>query len=263
MWLSAGAVQLRERAEALAPGPAPRLNPRLGDMRQIQRHRVTMVTGKGGVGKTTVALSLAASRSGARLIQFDKASGPEFADAERLVLSSERAVENAATKLLGSRRLARTLLGRESVKDLLSLSDAVRVVSLMERVRELHAQGHPLVIDMPATGHALAWFRSIRVFRKLTRRGSAHDFIARIEEEILHPGVLDVWAVSIPTPVALSETAELCEALKKEMAIEARVVINRWVKGPEHAPFDGIVHRLPEFPRIPYSDVGRMLGAAA
>lgn len=222
-----------------------------------------MVTGKGGVGKTTVALSLATSRPGTRLVQFDQAAGPDFADAERLVLRSDRAVEDAAAKLLGSRRLARTLLGRESVKDLLGLSDAVRVVSLMERVRELHEQGTPLVIDMPATGHALAWFRSIRVFRKLTRRGSAHDFIARIEDEILHPGVLDVWAVSIPTPVALSETAELCDALKEEMAIEARVVINRTASGPQHAPFDGQVHRLPVFPHIPYGDVGRMLGAAA
>lgn len=222
-----------------------------------------MVTGKGGVGKTTVALGLAASLPGARLVQFDRASGPDCVEVDRLVLRSDRAVENAAAKLLGSRRLARTLLGRESVKALLSLSDAVRVVSLLERIRELHAQGVPLVIDMPATGHALAWFRSVRVFRKLTRRGSAHDFIARIEDEVLHPGALDVWAVSIPTPVALSETAELCEALQEEMAIEARVVINRSVDGPDHAPFDGLVHRLPVFPRIPYGDVGRMLGAAA
>ena len=228
------------------------------------RSRVTMVTGKGGVGKTTVALSLAASRPGTRLVQFDMASGPDFADVERLVLRSERSVEDAATKLLGSRRVARTLLGRSSVKALLGLSDAVRVVSLLERIRELHARGVPLVIDMPATGHALAWFRSVRVFRELTRRGSAHDFIARIEDEILHPGVLDVWVVSIPTPVALSETAELCEALKKERAIDARVVINRTLAGPEqYTPFEGIVHRLPVFPRIPYGAVGRMLGAAA
>ncbi|MFT5352909.1 MAG: anion-transporting ArsA/GET3 family ATPase [Polyangiales bacterium] len=227
-----------------------------------------MVTGKGGVGKTTVALSLAASYPGARLVQFDMPSGPEFVNVERLVLRSDRAVENVATQLLGSRRLARTLLGRESVQALLGLSDAIRVVALLERVRELYASGVPLVIDMPATGHALAWFRSVRVFRELTRRGSAHDLIARIEDEILNPRVLDIWAVSIPTPVALSETAELCEALKSEMGIDPRLVINRDLgEGEQYRQLNeysgGVaVHRLPVFPRVPYEAVGRMLGAA-
>ena len=226
-----------------------------------------MITGKGGVGKTTVALSLAASH-GARLIQFDSPSGPEFTNVDRLVLRSDRAVENAAAKLLGSRTVARALLSRESVKALLGLSDAIRVVALLERVRELSARGKPLVLDMPATGHALSWLRSVRVFRDLTRRGSAHDLLARIEEEVFAPGVLDVWAVSIPTPVALAETAELCAALKEEMSIDARLVVNRdpcrgEVQSHLGAFADLEVRHLPVFPRIPYKEVGQLLGAAA
>lgn len=231
--------------------------------------RIIMVTGKGGVGKTTVALSTAASIEGARLIQLEESSGPD-AGVERLVLNSDDCVERAASKLLGSKRIARMLLGRASVQALLRLSDAVKVIAVLERIRELRLEGRPLVLDMPATGHALAWFRSVQVFSKLTRRGAAYDVVSRIAREVLDPSAIEVWVVSIPTPVALAETEELSAALREQMGIDVRLIINRdeppGSNRPSRAasiPHRSAVRRLPEFSQVSIDEVGRLLGVAA
>jgi len=197
---------------------------------------LTLVTGKGGVGKTTIAAGLAEhlARNGqtVHLVQLEPSSGPEPVLATRHVLEPRECVIAVAAELLGSKRLARFVADRDAVTPLMDAAEAVKAFSVLEQIRPLMDEG-PVVFDMPATGHALAWLRSIRLLRQVSRRGAAHELATRLEDALFQRGRTEAWAVSLPEPFVLAET----EQLRRELGtlLPTRLVINQL---PEPIPAD-------------------------
>jgi arsenite-transporting ATPase len=197
---------------------------------------LTLVTGKGGVGKTTIASGLAEhlARDGRRvhLVQLEPPSGPEPELARRLLLDPRECVISVAGELLGSERLARFIARRDAVTPLMEAAEAVKAFAVLERIRPLMDEG-PVVFDMPATGHALAWLRSVRLLRQVARRGKAHAMATRLEAALFGDGRTAVWAVTLPEPFVLQET----EQLRRELSdlLPTRLVVNQL---PERVPAD-------------------------
>ncbi len=201
--------------------------------------RVVLVTGKGGVGKTTVAAGLAraAVREGRRatLIEFgDGESGKRVlgprSGVEHKVVTSQKAIQAASDELFGSAIVARAVTGNFAVKRMLRAAPALRELAQLEYVRRVAEErpGALVVVDMPASGHGMAWLRVPERLRDLLKTGPMWKLADRVYRELTSPGSVSVVIVTLPERLVLQETVELCEAMKREVRMDpSRIVINR------------------------------------
>lgn len=201
---------------------------------------IVLVTGKGGVGKTTVAAGLAetaARRDGeAILIEFgDAESGRRVLGASSKVthevVEPKDALERAVGRLLGSKMLAKIFIGNFAVRRMLRAAPALRELAMLDAVGQIadKAHGRRVVVDMPATGHGLAWLRLPVQMRDLFGSGGLYELSERLVHRLVAPRSCSVVVVTLPERMVLQETLELCGALEHEVGMPpARLVVNRF-----------------------------------
>jgi len=228
--------------------------------------RIVLVTGKGGVGKTTVAAGLAHACA-----QRDRSSVfAEFGDGEsgrrvlgkggpveHIVIESQQAILRIATELFHSALLAKVVIGNFAMRRLLRAAPAIRELAQLECVR-LVAVSRPertIVVDMPATGHGIAWLRVPAQLRDMLRTGPLFTIADRLTRELVAPGRCSVVVVTLPERLVLLETIELCDAMARDVGLPpSRLVINR-------VPAPVPQHSLSEATRVAHS--GSPLAEAA
>ncbi len=199
-----------------------------------------LVMGKGGVGKTTVAAALAVLeaelRGKAVLVEFGdgesgrRALGPKHEGVEHLVIQPAQAIERGAAPLFGSATLAKLALGNFAMRPLLRAAPAIRELAMLESVRQVVASrpGVRVVVDMPATGHAVAWLRTAKQGREFLGAGPMFELCDRVARELVAPGCASIVVVTLPERLVLEETLELCASVARDPGLEvARVVVNR------------------------------------
>lgn len=217
-----------------------------------------IVTGKGGVGKTTIAgaLGLAASRRGARTLVldvtgasarlqrlFDDGALAEPADAlgegpVRLAESLWSASLDPDAALvewmgsLGGRVPARLLAAKSSFQYFAAAAPGGKELVSMIKVCELagltDGGGYDLVVlDAPATGHALAMLASPRTFASIARVGPIAAQAQRVQEILQDPSLTGYLAVAQASEMAVSETLDLQRELSEQLGVElADVIVN-------------------------------------
>jgi anion-transporting ArsA/GET3 family ATPase len=224
-------------------------------VRALFDKRLVFVTGKGGVGKTTVAaaLGLAAARAGKRTIVCEVARqermsrvfhregvGPEETELAdglfAISIDPQRALEEYLEDQLGSRRLAHLMFGNRIFDYFVAATPGMRELTSIGKVWELaqlerrhrRAATYDLVVvDAPASGHGLAMLETPRTFREAVRVGP----IAR-QADVLHSFITDakttgVVAVALAEEMPVNETVELEERLDREMGMAIdHVVVN-------------------------------------
>lgn len=230
--------------------------------------RVVLVTGKGGVGKTTVAAGLAEAAvrtlGQAVLVEFsDGASGKRVlgkgSRVEHVVVKPGQAIEDMAADLFGSAILAKVVTGNFAMRSLLRAAPALRELGQLEAVRRIAAERPRarVVVDMPATGHGIAWLRVPAQMRDLLGGGPLQELSARLARELVAPGRSSVVIVTLPEKLVLEETLELAEAMRHEVGLSpSRIFVNRV---PEAIP----PHALKEATRVARSggDLAHAAGA--
>lgn len=201
---------------------------------------ITFVTGKGGVGKSTVAgaIALGFARGGERVVLLelddDEAGKRALAGADRkvshVVVRYEEAVEAAIAPIVGGVLVTRTVLKHPAIRRLVNAVPALREFVSLERIRALVAERRydRVVVDMPASGHAVDWLRVPASFERFLRGGPLGSLGRRIREEVVAEGRSDVVLVALPEPLVIRETAELAAKLTDEIGRgPAAVVVNR------------------------------------
>ena len=229
-------------------------------MQGLADKRLVFVTGKGGVGKTTVALALgiAAARSGLRTIVAElngqaraaeafglapPAPGAETAlDGERLHAISidvELAMEEYLHERVGrvgdllaaSRAFHAFASATPGMRELLTIGKAWELAQDTRRVAG--AQPYDLtIVDAPATGHALAALRAPATFAGIARVGPIAHQGSTIDATLRDPEQTAAVVVALPEEMPVTETLALRDGLREAIGQEpAAVVANACVPG--------------------------------
>jgi anion-transporting ArsA/GET3 family ATPase len=211
---------------------------------------LVVVTGKGGVGKTTVAtaLGLVAARRGLRTIvaevarrdDVSRALGGEGIQEEELApglhhvsIDPELAMELYLTDQLPS-ALADVLASSRTFSYLAAATPGMRELLTVGKVWELAqedrrtpgAQPYDLVVlDAPATGHGVAVLSAPRTFAQVARVGRIARQGRTIDAMVTDPARTGVVAVARPEEMPVNETLALQDALLSEVGLEVGLVV--------------------------------------
>jgi anion-transporting ArsA/GET3 family ATPase len=209
-----------------------------------------VVTGKGGVGKTTVAaaLGLVAARRGLRTIvaevarrdDVSRALGGEGIQEEELApglhhlsIDPERAMELYLTDQLPA-ALAELLSSSRTFTYLAAATPGMRELLTVGKVWELAQDdrrapgGEPydlVVLDAPATGHGVAILTAPRTFARTARVGRIARQGRKIDAMVTDPARTGVVVVALPEEMPVTETLSLQDALRDEVGLEVGLVV--------------------------------------
>jgi hypothetical protein len=214
--------------------------------------RLLVVTGKGGVGKTTVAaaLGLLAARQGRRTVVC------EVAQQERLAglfgardvghgevelapglfsvsVQPERAMHEWLRHQLKSGALA-GLLGHSRLFGYLTaaapgVTELVTVGKVWDLAQvERRTGGSPfdlVIMDAPATGHALALLRAPRTYANIARVGPIARQAGSIDAFLRDSSATGVLSVALPEEMPVNETVDLEQRLADDLGMEVGQVV--------------------------------------
>jgi hypothetical protein len=223
-----------------------------------------VVTGKGGVGKTTVAaaLGLVAARRGLRTIvaevarrdDVSRALGGEGLQEEELApglhhvsIDPEHAMELYLTDQLPS-ALADLLASSRAFAHLAAATPGMRELLTVGKVWELAqddrrtpgARPYDLVVlDAPATGHGVAVLSAPRTFAQVARVGRIARQGLTIDAMVCDPARTGVVAVARAEEMPVSETLALQDALRGEIGLELELVLANGVLPQRFSAADG------------------------
>jgi anion-transporting ArsA/GET3 family ATPase len=223
-------------------------------MTSLLEHKLIVVTGKGGAGKTTVAcaLGILAARSGRRTLLaelggqhriptlFGVSEPPDLGEEVELeeglwslCIDPDRALIEWL-RIVSGRISARVLSGSSTFHYFAAAAPGARELVSMIKMRDLcegrrthrHHERYDLVIlDAPATGHALALLSSPQTFGSIVRMGPLAEQAQKVRELLQDSHRSGYVAVAHASEMAVTETLELEEGLRMSIDRDLDVVV--------------------------------------
>jgi anion-transporting ArsA/GET3 family ATPase len=220
----------------------------------LENKRFLIVTGKGGVGKTTVcaaeALALAAKGKrvlicmchakerlstmlGSALIGSDVV--PVSPNVWAVNMDPTRALEDYGAMTLKSRALYKLLFDNKYVRTFFKavpgMSEWTMLGKAWWHTTETREDGSPLydvvILDAPATGHGLDMLRVPKVIVEVVPPGLLRRDAERAWELFQDPKLTAVVLVTLPEEMPTTETIELARALQNELELPiGKIVVN-------------------------------------
>ncbi len=221
-------------------------------MRGLLDRRLIFVTGKGGVGKSTVAtaLGLLASRHGLRTIVAELAGqrrtlqafqqeGAPFEEVKlapglfSISIDPQHAMEEylrvktgAVGHVLASSKLFSAFaMATPGMRELLSIGKIWELAQLQRRTRG----GAPydlVIVDAPATGHGVGILKTPRTFADIARVGPIAHQGRAIAQTIADRSFTALVAVATAEEMPVNETLAMREAVDREGLGLHGVVLN-------------------------------------
>jgi anion-transporting ArsA/GET3 family ATPase len=212
---------------------------------------LVVVTGKGGVGKSTVAaaLGLTAARRGLRTIIAEVARRDDVSRAlggtgvhedelapglHHISIDPEEAMEEYLVDQLPSRALADVLLQSRGFSYFAAATPGLRELLTVGKVWELAqedrrtpgAQPYDLVVlDAPATGHGVAILAAPRTFADAAVMGRIARQGRTIDAMLSDPAQTGVVAVARAEEMPVTETLALEAALPEAVGVRVDLVV--------------------------------------
>ena len=217
--------------------------------------RLVFVTGKGGVGKTTVAvaLGLRAAEQGKRTIVCEVASqenasrifdhtevgfhevemaenlwsisiDPDESMREYVLLQLK--VRAMRDMLFRSRIFSYLAAATPGLKELVTIGKIWELAQLDRKVKQ--GRKYDLVIvDAPATGHGIGFLQTPRTFANIARVGPIHGQAQALDRLITDQEHTGTAIVALPEEMPVNESAALEAELRSEVGVAVdRVYLN-------------------------------------
>jgi anion-transporting ArsA/GET3 family ATPase len=214
--------------------------------------RLVFVTGKGGVGKTTVsaALGLAAARAGKRTIvcevahqermsQVFRREGVGYSETElarrlyAISIDPQRSLEEYLRSQVKP-PLYMLLFDNRLFQYFAAAAPGMRELATIGKIWELaqlerrNADSSPydlVIVDCPSSGHGLGMLRTPGTFRDAAGVGPIRRQGERIDAFIKDAELTGVIAVALPEEMAVNETLDLKRDLADQMGMEIDAVV--------------------------------------
>ena len=215
-------------------------------MASLLDRKLLVLTGKGGVGKTTVsaALGLIAADRGLRTIVVELGEQRRLAELFGAVPAEAGAQTELRENLwsisidpdrallewlqsLGGRVSGRMLASSGTFQYFAAAAPGARELLSMVTIWKLTESrrgkgrrpgGYDLVIlDAQATGHALGMLHSTRTFGAIARVGPIASQTRQVDELLADPTRSAYVAVALPTEMAVTEALELRDGLQRQL----------------------------------------------
>lgn len=224
-------------------------------IRDLLNKRLLFVTGKGGVGKTSVALALGmrAVEQGKRVIVCEVASQERTSrifnrtevgfnevemaeglwtisidpdDSMREYVLLQLKVRAMRDLLFKSRIFTYLAAATPGLKELVTIGKIWELAQPSRKVAD--ARSYDLVIvDAPATGHGVGFLQTPRTFAGIARVGPIHSQAQRLDAMVTDHENTGVVIVSLPEEMPVNESATLERDLREEIGITVdRVYMN-------------------------------------
>jgi anion-transporting ArsA/GET3 family ATPase len=217
--------------------------------------RLLFVTGKGGVGKSTVAaaLGLVAARVGLRTIVAEIAGQDRLAralagdgggfeereladDLYAISIDPQHALSEylrlqmparpMADLLTSSRMFQYFTAATPGMRELVTIGKVWELAQLERRTRGA-APYDLAIVDAPATGHGLGLLSTPSTFADVARVGPVARQARVIDKTLRDPRFTAVVIVTHPTEMPVTETLSLVELLDAELGVApAAVIVN-------------------------------------
>jgi anion-transporting ArsA/GET3 family ATPase len=211
--------------------------------------RLLFVTGKGGVGKTTVAaaLALVAASQGRRVLLCEvdaKGNAADLLECGRVGFTPVEASPGVSLMTMDT---------EDSLKEYLSLQLKIPFIARvgpLARTFDFVATAAPgvkeiltvgklcfevrernwdlVVVDAPASGHVVGQLAAPEAINELVKVGRLRDQTRWMIDILADPAITGAVIVSAPEEMPVAETVELADRIRAETQVDlAAVVVNR------------------------------------
>lgn len=219
--------------------------------------RFLFVTGKGGVGKTTVVATLAErfARQGKRVLVAETSAKEHLSGlfgrstlptqitelSPRLfgvLLDADVALKEYGALVLKSERLVGALFDNKLVRGFFHGAPGLKEWAALgktwyhstETLADGSARFDVVILDAPATGHGLDMLRVPKTIVELSPPGVLRTDAERAWTQFRDPAQSGVVVVTLPEEMPVNESLELCGALQNELGLPlSAIVVNQVV----------------------------------
>ena len=214
----------------------------------LDQRSLILVSGKGGVGKSTVTAilaELALRRFGScRVVESSahprlQALVQQHPKLQCVNIDIEQALVGFLGRLMHLPQVLNALLRNRVVRLFLRTAPAVGEMVLLDAITQiLQAQdeqgkrspeehGGPVIVDLPATGHALTLLSTPRAVRRMLRVGPVARLAEQLEQLLVNSGRCELVVVTLPEELPINESIEVI-VRARELGISCeRVLVNQ------------------------------------
>lgn len=251
------------------PGAVKRPLPKVAFARprmpNLYQQRLIIVSGKGGVGKSTLAAALAlrSASLGQRTLVCElntkervssllgrPAAGPRISLLEENLwavdIDSEQALREHALMTLKFESIYNAVFENRLVRYFLrflpSLQELVTLGKIIFHLREKRPDGsfrfERIVVDGPATGHAISLYRVPEVILQTVPPGPLARETQIMRDLLVDESVTQAVLVSLPEEMPIQETLELHRDLVGQVRMKVAAVVLNGFLPPRFQPAD-------------------------
>lgn len=234
-------------------------------MPPLTEQRLYVVSGKGGVGKSTIsaALALSSARAGLRTLVCEinvqeritamlgrPEVGPEVRAVEpnlwAVNIRPQEAMREYALMVLKFQTIYKAVFENRFVRYFLrfipSLQELVLLGKVLYHLEETLPNGarrfDRIVMDAPATGHAISFLSVPQVLMDTVPQGQMRREARKMRDLLIDPAITAAILVSLPEEMPINETIELHRALSSSVRMRTTAAVLNMFVPPRFEPGD-------------------------